>query len=200
MKVPDTTISDTGGKKRWGALAGRYVRAEIWRDLNEIDIAMSPGTWRKLLTQWKLNNTARNPVVHMNNVMSNLMFMDLADVRMQDLVEGIRAYAEGGEAFTEARDNGAFGADMLSQDIRDNTLKPILEEILREQRGGEPNSFLARAGALGRFADALGRKIVAADRKMIDLYRVEDEVFAWPPTPRRALAKRPWRRHRPRQF
>ena len=81
VKVPDTNIAKTGGKKRWGALSGKYVRAEIWRDLNEINIANNPGTWRKLLTQWKKNKTARNPVVHMNNVMSNVMFMDLADVR-----------------------------------------------------------------------------------------------------------------------
>jgi hypothetical protein len=85
VKVPDSTIPSTGGKKRWGALSGKFVRAEIWRDLNEIDMMNRPSTWRMLLSQWKLNKTARSPVVHMNNVMSNLVLMDMQDVRMQDL-------------------------------------------------------------------------------------------------------------------
>lgn len=177
VKVPDTVISDTGGKKRWGALSGKYVRAEIWRDLNETDIAMTPGTWRKLLTQWKLNKTARNPVVHMNNVMSNMMFMDLADVRMQDFVSGVRAYYEGNKDYIEARDNGAFGQDMMSQEIRDNVLKPILEEIAKDEQGGTANSLLARAGKIGKVADILWTWAKKTDAKMISAYQIEDELF-----------------------
>ena len=95
VKVPDTNIANTGGKKRWGALAGKCVRAEIWRDLNEINIANNPGTWRTLMTQFKKNKTGRNPVVHMNNIMSNVVLMDLADVRMQDLHAGVKAFFKG---------------------------------------------------------------------------------------------------------
>ena len=94
VRVPDTNISNSGGKKRWGALAGKFVRLEIWRDLNELDLMQKPSFWKQALTQWKLNKTARSPVVHMNNIMSNLMFMDMADVRLQDLVAGIEAYAK----------------------------------------------------------------------------------------------------------
>lgn len=177
VKVPETVISNTGGKKRWGALAGKYVRAEIWRDLNETQIAMTPGTWRKLLTQWKLNKTARNPVVHMNNIMSNMMFMDLADVRMQDLVSGVRELYRQGDEFKAARDNGAFGQDMMSQEIRDNVLKPILEQIAKQEQGGTANSFLARAGKLGRMADVLWTWAKTVDRKMIQAYQAEDEIF-----------------------
>jgi hypothetical protein len=177
VKVPDSAIPDTGGKKRWGGLAGKFVRAEIWRDLNEIDIATKPGPWRKLLRQWKLNKTARNPVVHMNNIMSNLMFMDMADVRMQDLVAGIRAYAKGSKDFQEARDNGAFGADMMSQEIRDNVLKPLIEEIASQQQGGVANTFLARAGTLGQIADKLWTWAKTADNGMIRAYQAEDELF-----------------------
>jgi hypothetical protein len=76
VRVPEDSIKDTGGKKKWGALAGKWVRAEIWKDLNELDIQNRPSSWRRLLTTWKINMTARNPVVHMNNIMSNLMFME----------------------------------------------------------------------------------------------------------------------------
>ena len=177
IKVPDATIPNTGGKKRWGALAGRYVRAEIWRDLNELDIMNRPGIWRKLLTQWKLNKTARSPVVHMNNVMSNLIFMDLADVRMQDLARGIRAYATENKDFQEAVEHGAFGADMMAQEIRQNVLQPILEDLQRDMQGGAANSFFARAAVLGRMADRLWSGVKKADRFMVSMYQAEDEIF-----------------------
>ena len=176
VKVPDTNIAQTGGKKRWGALAGKYVRAEIWRDLNEVNIANTPGPWRKLLTQWKKNKTARNPVVHMNNVMSNVMLMDLADVRGQDLVAGIKAFVKGDANYTEARDNGAFGGDMVSQELRDEVLKPILEEIAKQQAGGV-NPFLAKAGMAGVVADKLWTWAKAVDNGMLRAYQMEDQIF-----------------------
>lgn len=177
VRVPDSVIAKTGGKKRWGALAGKWVRAEIWRDLNEIEIMSQPTTWRMLLTQWKLNKTARSPVVHMNNIMSNLVFMDLADVRAQDLIDGIRSYMTGDDNYQEAAANGAFGSDMMSQEVRDNVLKPVLEEILKEQQDGTVNPFMARAKLIGRMADKLWTLAKTADQKMIDAYRAEDEIF-----------------------
>lgn len=186
VKVPDTEIPNTGGKKRWGALAGQYVRAEIWRDLNEQAIIEQPSTWRRLMTQWKLNKTARNPVVHLNNIMSNLMFMDLADVRAQDLIAGLRSYTTQDQHYQDAARHGAFGADQMSQEIRDKVLKPLLEEIQGQESNGV-NPFLAKAGLLGKFADRIWTLAQAADQKMIDVYRMEDEVFRMA-TYRRRLA------------
>ena len=176
VKVPDTNIQGTGGKKRWGALSGKWVRAEIWRDLNEVNIANNPGTWRILLTQWKKNKTARNPVVHMNNIISNLMFMDLADVRTQDLVAGINAYVRGTADFREALENGAFGGDMVSAEIRDEVLKPLLEQISKMQTGAG-NPFLKRAGILGVIADKLWTKAKQIDNGMLKAYQAEDQLF-----------------------
>ncbi|TPN11739.1 LPD5 domain-containing protein [Mesorhizobium sp. B2-1-2] len=177
VKVPDTTIANTGGKKRWGALSGKWVRSEIWRDLNEIEVMNRPSTWRMLLSQWKLNKTSRSPVVHMNNVMSNMVLMDMNDVRMQDLQAGLRSFISKDKHWQDANEHGVFGADMMTQEIRDNVLKPILDEIEKQGQDGTQNSFLARAGVLGKFADRLWTLAKTADRKMIDLYRVEDDVF-----------------------
>lgn len=176
VRVPATVIPKTGGKKRWGALANRWVRPEIWRDLNEIDTMGRPNMWTKLLTQWKLNKTARSPVVHMNNIMSNFVFMDLADVRLQDLVRGIRAYATSSADFEEAAAHGAFGADLISQEVRREVLMPILEELERNMAGTN-NPALSRFGALGRIAEAIWSKAKMVDRKMVDMYRLEDEIF-----------------------
>ena len=176
VKVPDTNIQNTGGKKRWGALAGKYVRSEIWRDLNEVDIANRPGVWRTLLSQWKKNKTGRNPVVHMNNILSNVAFMDLADVRTQDLVAGMKAFFKGDANYQEALDNGAFGSDQISQEIRDQVFKPILEEITK-QTTGVGNPFLARAAFVGKIADRLWTAAKTLDNGMLQAYQAEDQLF-----------------------
>jgi hypothetical protein len=144
VKVPDTKIAKSN-TNRYGALAGRFVRAEIWRDIQELERMQTPNTWDTLVREWKLNKTARSPVVHMNNVMSNLVFMDMADVRFTDLARGLRSMIEKDQAFREATENGAFGSDMIAVEIRDDVLRPVLEEIEREmQEGGDRRESLGQ--------------------------------------------------------
>lgn len=175
VKVPDTKIANSQ-TKRYGALAGRYLRAEIWRDIQELERMQNPTFWNQALTQWKLNKTARNPVVHMNNVMSNLALMDLADVRSSDLVNAIASMVNRDDAFLEAQENGAFGSDMVAVEIRRNTLQPILERIQRESQGGR-NTIESKLGLLGRLADGIWGFAKGLDRRMVELYQLEDEVF-----------------------
>lgn len=211
VRVPTTHIAETDTPK-YGALAGKFVRAEIWRDMAELERMQTPTWWTVLLNQWKLNKTARSPVVHMNNVMSNLMLMDMADVRARDLVAGMRALRSGSAEYREALENGAFGGDMVSQEIRDNVLKPVLDGLEESLLAGDTKSdiklldrmannlfskgafvgamygaalgsltgpFGAIAGAAaGTLTGAAGAKRVDAfDQRMINLYRLEDEIF-----------------------
>lgn len=175
VKVPESLISKSN-TKRYGALAGRFVRAEIWRDMAELEALQKPGVWDSLMRQWKANKTYRSPVVHMNNIMSNVMFMDMADVRATDLARGIRSLLKRDDLYREALDQGAFGSDMLAQEIREEVLKPILEEI---ERGGQGNQggWEARFGAAGKLADRLWSGVKTADQKMQQAYQMEDEVF-----------------------
>ena len=176
VKVPDTDIAQTGGKKRWGALAGKYVRSEIWRDLNELDIMGRPNTWTQLLTQWKKNKTGRSPVVHMNNVMSNMLFMDMADVRVQDLIKGISAYVNETADYKEAQENGAFGSDVISQEMKREIFDPILEDLQKEMSGGR-NPVTAKWGTVGKIVEAIYDKWKTLDNGMLRLYQAEDEAF-----------------------
>ena len=175
VRVPNTKIgkSDT---HTYGALAGMYVRAEIWRDMAEMQAMQTPSWWRQIMTQWKLNKTARSPVVHMNNVMSNLIFMDLADVRLTDLKSAIGSMARGDAIYQEALENGAFGADMVSQELRENVLKPMLQELGDDMRGGK-GGFEAYVGGVGKLMDKLVRGAQYLDGKMIAAYQLEDQVF-----------------------
>jgi hypothetical protein len=176
VRVPDSKIPKSGAPY-WGDLAGKWVRPEIWRDLNELDKMQAAGTWRKVLTQWKLNKTARSPVVHFNNVMSNMLLMDMADVRLQDLAAGIMAMREKGQDFQEAQENGAFGSSFVNQEIRKSQLEPLLEEISRQMRANPAPGVEERANLFIRLADLTWRGIKWGDRKMTDGYQMEDELF-----------------------
>ncbi|MBF5094424.1 hypothetical protein F1643_07920 [Azospirillum sp. INR13] len=128
------------------------------------------------MRQWKANKTYRSPVVHTNNIMSNVMFMDMADVRATDLVRGVRSLRYKDAAYREALDQGAFGSDLLAQEIREEVLKPILEEIEQAALGGRGGGQ-ARFGVAGKLADRLWSGVKAADAKMQRAYQMEDEVF-----------------------
>ena len=175
VKVPESTIPGTK-KKTWGPLAGKYVRAEIYRDLHELQQMQQSNMWRKILTQWKLNKTARNPVVHMNNVMSNLMFMDLADIRMTDLVAAIHEMKAKGEHYQEAEAHGMFGATFIDQEIRDQVMNPILEELAKQNQNVS-NDIGDSITRLGKITSTIVNGLMKADRKMIEAYQFEDELF-----------------------
>jgi hypothetical protein len=97
-------------------------------------------------------------------------------VRTQDLIAGIKAFATSDKDYQEAVENGAFGSDMVSQELRDNVLKPILDEITKQSIGTQ-NPFMAKFGVAGIVADKLWSWAKFADQRMLDAYGAEDAVF-----------------------
>jgi DNA repair protein RadC len=194
VQVPDTPVPGTKANvKKWGDLAGRYVRMEVWKDIAEIGEMNRGGTWNAILTEWKLNKTARNPVVHMNNVMSNLLLMDLLDIRTRDLIEGsmmrlaplvlqnqnlshlhgmFRRY-HNPELLSEIRANGGFGHSLVDIELTGEVLNPIAKELTEVmgnfQRSGGRDGFMNTA----RFLNVVAKVWTA----QTDMYRIEDEVF-----------------------
>lgn len=175
IRVPDVLIPKSQ-TKRYGALAGKFVRAEIWRDLNELDKMQRDNLWSATLKQWKLNKTARSPVVHMNNIMSNVLLMDMAGVGMSDLVQGLRSMLNQDARYQEAVDAGAFGADMISVEMRENVLRPLLDEIEADMLD-KADDLSAKASGMGKLANAIWGAGLKFDRNMRRLYQMEDEVF-----------------------
>lgn len=176
VHVPDTSIAGSAGTKQWGALAGGYVRSEIWRDLTELDKMHNQNIWHKVLTQWKLNKTARSPVVHMNNVMSNIMFMDLADVRMTDLVSGIKSYYENDEHRRSAEEHGAFEGSFASEELRKQVMEPILNELM-QQNAKASVKIEENAVTMWKLLGKAWSAYKKADNAMVGFYQVEDELF-----------------------
>ena len=179
IRVPDTKIAKSAAKK-WGHLAGMYVRKEIWKDLAVINEINSPGLWRRALTQWKINKTARSPVVHMNNIMSNLLFMDMADIRWRDLMDGIRSYAARDEHYQNALKHNAFGGTLVSQELANHVLGPIVQKMERRYRKDALAADRSISGNMNfawKFWNSLFDGIVQADNKMVNAYNAEDELF-----------------------
>jgi hypothetical protein len=179
VKVPTTAISETGGKKKWGDLAGKYVRAAVWKDLQEYDRMNKPGPWQKILDQWKLNKTARNPVVHMNNLISNLGLADLIDVRWTDVLEGLHEYVNKGEIYRQAEEHGAYGHGYIDAEMHRH-LKGILAEISAASRAGELKGFAGKLQFYDKFANIVSRatgKLGKADDAMVRAYGGVDDIF-----------------------
>jgi len=181
VRVPDTIIAKTGGRKKYGDLAGKYVRSEIYRDLMAVQAMQSHSWFNKLMTQWKLNKTARNPVTHMNNVMSNVLLADIADVRADHMLDALRSWRNQDESYTEANALGAFGGSFLEGEIKREILDPIILQLQKEV-DGTPGD--AKVGGLFKmiktmnvFSDGLIKGVGKVDNAMTNAYQLEDEIF-----------------------
>ena len=197
VKVPTTRVHPKSRTPRYGALAGKYVRAEIFQHLNQLQKMQQPSFWKSIMTQFKLNKTARNPVVHFNNIMSNLVLMDMADVRMSDLWMAIKEIRNKGPMYQEAMKHGAFGSSFAEKDLQNDVLdkllddlqgvvgvKPVgMEDVFRSMDKLPMNKQIAFmmkiSDALWNGFDVKGRKVGARqfDKMMLNMYQTEDEWF-----------------------
>jgi hypothetical protein len=196
VRVPTTGIRKSQAKV-YGALSGRVVRAEIFQDLNQLNKMQQNSVWKAIMTSFKLNKTARNPVVHFNNIMSNLVLMDMADVRFSDLYRAIVEMKVKGDLYNEAKTHGAFGVSFAEHDLKNEVLDKLLDEI-HEATGVKPVGledivmqmdklpFYRQFAFMMKLLDGLwhgvdikGKKVGLKnlDKKMLNYYQHEDEVF-----------------------
>ena len=181
-----------GGKntkvKRFGNLAGRHVSPEVHRDLVWADRMKryrqggdGMGGFAKLhhktLQYWKRTKTSLNPVVHMNNVMSNVVLYDLVDANYKHLGSAgkdfYQAFVRKGnnkvksEDFRMAEKLGVFDADMMKRELTDFEM----DTYARYMKIGKQND--------GELLNNLweGTKKHAAKTPMDKLYSAEDGVF-----------------------
>ena len=134
VHVPDTMITKSN-TKRWGAIAGGYVRAAIWRDMVELDKMQSPNAFDWLMREWKQNKTSRSPTVHFNNTVGNLILSELYDFTAQDIVRGMTEFAARGPMYEEAVRNGVFGSSYIAIEINGNNMAQVIDDVIREVEG-----------------------------------------------------------------
>ena len=170
VKVPDAMIPKSN-VKRWGALAGGYLRAELWRDMVELDKMQSPNFWDSVLRQWKLNKAPRSPTVHFNNVVGNVFLSELYDFTLTDIHRGALEMFRKGDLFQEAVEEGVFGSGMIQVELKRMDMGRIIEEIEKEvaaQESGGQSNYEKTLGFLGKLYDLPWLR---------DAYQWEDEVF-----------------------
>ena len=201
VRVPETVIPKTAGAKVYGALAGRYVQGSIWNDIRQIarvDYRPLGETYDAILRWWKVNKTARSPVVHFNNVMANFMMADLHDVGARDLYEALQVWQgrekdeEAKATFREFEDSGATLGMFVSHELKRETLEPLLADLRRdlEQAEGSPAAMVKIANVISLITRGQVREAIAAaaqttafdkvrklDERLVKWYENEDSIF-----------------------
>ena len=173
VKVPEGTIEKSSAK-RWGALAGGYIRAPLWRDINELEKMQNPGTWGWLLREWKANKTARSPTVHFNNFVGNWILSELYDFRQGDIIRGIKEFRAKGPIYLEAVQHGVFDSGYVRSELLGGAdSKKIIDEIIEEVKKVEK---IEPMGMAKMWMKASGGFKTGA-RAMEKAYQVEDELF-----------------------
>lgn len=164
-KIPNTTIN------KYGNLEGKYVPREIYDDLTGLqrvrDWKQRPGirAYLNMVSWWKVSKTALNPVVHVNNVVSNLVLYDLADADWKHIPAAIGQMRNNGEMFRAAKHLGVFDADYASQELRRTST-----EMLDAYR----DVAQATANPLETALNVARKTWGKTGGKMLDLYQWED--------------------------
>lgn len=232
VKVPESKISGTSvtkyGKLAGQYIPGpiwndlRQVVNGQFKPLGD--------TYAEILRVWKTSKTALSPAVHTNNIMSNFVMADWHDVTAGHMAKALRIIMAaskgtdraglGGaalrtgskigiadadaarEVLNRYRDSGGDIGGWVTNEIRDEQLKPLLDALEKELAATAGASVQAQVGVFSALQHALmlrfpsawealkaGKKsgkavsaVTTEAANLIDLYQSEDDVFrlaAW---------------------
>jgi hypothetical protein len=191
VKVPNTILDKTLGKKTYGNLGGKYLPKEIADNIFRTHryATTKPGEFYKkyrILNQtWKISKTAFNPTVHVNNTLSNIVLYDLVDGanRGRNLMaahKAIMASSKGKESqlYTLAKNHSVLDSDLITNELKDVT-KYLKSNPYSAFKGADDPAVQSVNSASIIWNDIkrtwFGTK-TAAD-SLTKLYRYEDQVF-----------------------
>jgi hypothetical protein len=200
VQVPSSKAGQSEASK-YGKLAGQFVPGPVWNDLRQIvrtqHIQPFGELYADVLRFWKVSKTALSPVVHMNNVVSNIVMADWHDVTARDIITGLRTFlrrdtdAAAKTAFDDFEDAGGTQGLYVLSEIQKDQLEPLLAQIEAQlDEAGEARGTVGVLAALqfamsGRLSDALaaatsskpGKGAQKVGKLMMDMYEAEDTVF-----------------------
>ena len=166
-----------GGAPKYGNLAGKYVPENVYKDLNFADKFKAwKGTGlgklqHNMQTWWKRTKTSLNPVVHMNNVMSNFVLYDLVDANYKFLGPAARELISKSGDFKKANSLGVFNADLMKQELT-NLERDVFKTYLGKNAGEDAGGILTQAWGKTK---SLGKYLKKTH--LDDLYGAEDNIF-----------------------
>ena len=177
--MSDSILSGTN-KKRFGALAGKYVDQDVARDLNHIYNYSTVDKIRQkqivkqfdsLQSIWKKTKTAWNLGTHVGNTASNVMLIDFADTNLKYVGKAIKEMRDPNSALhRQAQIDGIFDADLISKEFKDS-LSEIETALMKLQADDVGSGILEKSKGALKWA-----KKMSID-KMERAYQLEDQVF-----------------------
>ena len=185
-----TPVAKVDGEpiKRYGKLAGQYVPKEVYKDLTKINQLKTEDG--KLLNGylatnrlWKKTKTAWNPVVHVNNTVSNVILYDLADANYKFMARGFDELRKGYEGAADAdlyklaQSYGVFDVDMVSKELNkevNDTLSKTLQVLADETN---PEIVNAQKYSTDTFKQLSAKAYDMTAGKLERLYQSEDAAF-----------------------
>ena len=194
VKMPKTTIKNSGGVPEYGSLAGKWVPKEVDADIRwantfkryergDTVAGVIGQVHHKMLQYWKRGKTSLNPVVHMNNIMSNHILYDLVDADYKYLRSAASDFQKAKigmtlkgrnkqetEDFRKAKILGVFDADVMKRELTDYE-RDIYKKYMRgkgKNDGDLPNRLWQGFKGIAKYTQKT---------HLDDLYAAEDNVF-----------------------
>ena len=190
VKVPTDTRKGTL-QPTFGKLAGKFVPEEVLFNLQQMNkIAEGPTTgfgkaYRKLNQIWKVSKTAWNPTVHVNNVISNLVLLDLVDGSYKYLPKAANAFMQAGRGKRSkvvelAEKHGVFDASLPEIELG-RIRQPNVDSLDKIYKVNPKDNVAVQGVKISEnfyrnFVKPLVGSKFGLDN-LTDWYRREDEVF-----------------------
>ena len=186
----DKAIKVEGEKiKTFGKLAGKYVPTEVYDDLTRLNkIRLDEGSaieknYLAINRLWKKSKTAWNPVVHVNNTVSNVLLYDFADADYKFLSQGFRELSKGLEGtgsskiYDLAIRNGALNSDIVSRELTAET-KDVLSDTLKRLADDNNSEIVNSQNYVSDTFKGLSKKgYDMTFGKLENVYQLEDQAF-----------------------
>jgi len=185
VQVPNSVRTGTI-QKTYGALAGKFIPREVYENIFQINkITEGPQKpvarlYRQINQYWKASKTAWNPTVHVNNMVSNLVLLDLVDGNAAFLPAAVKAFTDQNSGksvkiLEEASNLGVFANNYVKRELDvlvPSKLKPAYYEM-------DPNKnvFENALNAAGFIHKDLIVKNKFGLQKLSDYYALEDSIF-----------------------
>ena len=185
VQVPNSTRTGTI-QKTYGALANKYLPREVYENIFQInEIAVGPKkpiykAYRGLNQIWKASKTAWNPTVHVNNMVSNLVLLDLVDGSASLLPAAVKAFTDQNagksvKILEEAGNLGVFANNVVKREL--DVLDPSKLQPAYYKIDPKKNVFDNAVGVSDFIYKDLILKNKFGLQKLSDYYALEDSIF-----------------------
>ena len=187
VEVPNTTRTGTI-QKTYGALAGKFIPREVYENIFQINKTVEGPSkpafkaYRNLNQIWKASKTAWNPTVHVNNIVSNLVLLDLVDGSASLLPAAVKAFNDQSKGksvkiLEEASNLGVFSSNYVKQELAGGLLDP--DKVIPAYYKTDPNKNVFE-NAVG-MSDFIYKDLIKKNKlglqKLSDYYALEDSIF-----------------------